>query len=581
MFLASSLNDKLKKTMIEMEPETQQTCLFPYKKPLPNAAIVTVHKHDLQNTFDSAQLQNLSKKEWENTFTLQKLHKKWNEKLNLNFNTKFKKISDDIISEETKEKKKYIKNLVDPDILEIKNKRWNKSVNPLEKNRPELKQTIFEVTHNLENSKVTPLKDHIVEEGVDTRNYTYFNDFNEKWNNSTFFDNYEKKNLYATTRDLAFENTTKYWRNTEYDRYTQEQLPISLGRKNFESPRYYKRYRSPEQLYNYYYKTMQKVKDLTWLEREKVLKNLVHLYPRNYPEKINSLANKELKELYNEKFNELIGKKKRLHTIENKKHWKDDEITEKIQTISNWNNIKWFNPISLDYDEKNETYNDFKRRKLLKPLVNKGLSIMKEEENIKNKNIEEFKKQLRKKMMQKKNIMNLYNTDINSTKDTLKISKYPIDKETHERLKKSYEEKGGKSIYTNNNSFINNNSSMNNNESNFYYDENNLIQINNSKEKNFNKETFLQAYKKIAQEDIKEQKKKLLKNRFIEYKYEHFGKYREFEFKNKIFTDPEIGKFEIQVEKINAWSCCMNTDKNSPGCRKIKIDKKKWNLTCA
>ena len=285
--------------------------------------------------------------------------------------------------------------------------------------------------------------------------------------------------------------------------------------------------------------------------------------------------------MYNEKFNELIGKKKRLHTIENKKHWKDDEITEKIQTISNWNNIKWFNPISLDYDEKNETYNDFKRRKLLKPLVNKGLSIMKEEENIKNKNIEEFKKQLRKKMMQKKNIMNFYNTDINSTKDTLKISKYPIDKETHERLKKSYEEKGGKSIYTNNNSFINNNSSMNNNESNFYYDENNLIQINNSKEKNFNKETFLQAYKKIAQEDIKEQKKKLLKNRFIEYKYEHFGKYREFEFKNKIFTDPEIGKFEIQVEKINAWSCCMNTDKNSPGCRKIKIDKKKWNLTCA
>ena len=178
MFLASSLNDKLKKTMIEMEPETQQTCLFPYTKPLPNAAIVTVHKHDLQNTLDSAQLQNLSKKEWENTFTLQKLHKKWNEKLNLNFNTNFKKISDDIISEETKEKKKYIKNLVDPDILEIKNKRWNKSVNPLEKNRPELKQTIFEVTHNLENSKVTPLKDHIVEEGVDTRNYTYFNDFN-------------------------------------------------------------------------------------------------------------------------------------------------------------------------------------------------------------------------------------------------------------------------------------------------------------------------------------------------------------------------------------------------------------------
>ena len=28
MFLTCPLNDKLKKTMIEIEPETQQTCLF-------------------------------------------------------------------------------------------------------------------------------------------------------------------------------------------------------------------------------------------------------------------------------------------------------------------------------------------------------------------------------------------------------------------------------------------------------------------------------------------------------------------------------------------------------------------------
>ena len=231
MFLTCPLNDKLKKTVIEIEPETQQTCLFAYKKTIPNAAIV--HKHDSQNTYNSAQLQNLSKKEWENnTFTLQKLHKKWNEKINLNFTTNYKKISDDIISEETKEKKKYIKNLID--ILEIENKRWNKSVNPLEKNRLELKQTIFELTHNLKNSKVTPLKDNFIEEGVDTRNYIYFNDYNEKWNNSAFFDINEKKNLYITSRDLKFEKTTKYWRNTEYDRYIQEQLPISLGRKNMK-----------------------------------------------------------------------------------------------------------------------------------------------------------------------------------------------------------------------------------------------------------------------------------------------------------------------------------------------------------
>ena len=581
MFLANFLNERLKKNLNEFNLNDKSINEKHFKKSHSNSFLSTIKKSQNENSFNSSNLQNLSKKDWEKTFTIKKLRNKWNKKINVNYEKNFNKYMNDFIPEKTKEKKNYIKNLIHSDILDFDNKRWNCSVNSNEKNKPELKKTIFEITNGLKSFNFTSLKENKIEEGIDSRDYDCYNDYNKKWNNSQLLLSSEKNSLSLLANEKAFENTIYYWRIHKKDRNNQKPIPISADRKYLESPRYYKYYRTPEKLYDFKYKTMQKVKDLTWLEREKVLKNLVHLYPRNYPEKINSLANKELKELYNEKFNELIGKKKRLHTIENKKHWKDDEITEKIQTISNWNNIKWFNPISLDYDEKNETYNDFKRRKLLKPLVNKGLSIMKEEENIKNKNIEEFKKQLRKKMMQKKNIMNLYNTDINSTKDTLKISKYPIDKETHERLKKSYEEKGGKSIYTNNNSFINNNSSMNNNESNFYYDENNLIQINNSKEKNFNKETFLQAYKKIAQEDIKEQKKKLLKNRFIEYKYEHFGKYREFEFKNKIFTDPEIGKFEIQVEKINAWSCCMNTDKNSPGCRKIKIDKKKWNLTCA
>ena len=32
MFLASSLNDKLKKTMKEVDPQSIQTCFFPYGK---------------------------------------------------------------------------------------------------------------------------------------------------------------------------------------------------------------------------------------------------------------------------------------------------------------------------------------------------------------------------------------------------------------------------------------------------------------------------------------------------------------------------------------------------------------------
>ena len=31
-------------------------------------------------------------------------------------------------------------------------------------------------------------------------------------------------------------------------------------------------------------------------------------------------------------------------------------------------------------------------------------------------------------------------------------------------------------------------------------------------------------------------------------------------------------------ERFKAWSCCMNTSKDSKGCHKEKINKHKWNL---
>ena len=97
MFLVSSLNDKLKRTMIEMDPDQNQTCQFPYEKRPTNGAVITVHKHDPNNEFDSQKLSNLTKKDWESTFTLPKLRKKWKEKINVSFDPNHKKISDDIV----------------------------------------------------------------------------------------------------------------------------------------------------------------------------------------------------------------------------------------------------------------------------------------------------------------------------------------------------------------------------------------------------------------------------------------------------------------------------------------------------
>ena len=567
MFLANFLNERLKKNLNEFNLNDKSINEKHFKKSHSNSFLSTIKKSQNENSFNSTNLQNLSKKDWEKTFTIKKLRNKWNKKINVNYEKNFKKYMNDFIPEKTKEKKNYIKNLVQSDILDFDNKRWNCSVNSNEKNKPELKKTIFEITNGLKSFNFTTLKENKIEEGIDSRDYDYYNDNNKKWNNSQLLLSSEKNSLSLLANEKALENTNYYWRIHKKERNNQKQIPISADRKYLESPRYYKYYRTPEKLYDFNYKTMQKVKDLTWLEREKVLKNLVHLYPRNYPEKINSLANKELKELYNEKFNELIGKKKNF-IIENKKHWNDDEITEKIILINNWNNIDWFKPSKKDFDEKNETFHDFKKRKLLKALVDKSLLIMKEEDNIKNNDIELYKKELKKEMLKRKSNRQ-FNIKNNILNNSLKLSKYPIDKLTYENKKNNNEQ----------NDLLNKNKSS----INFFHKENNIIKINN--EKDYNEKNFLKAYKNIVLNDMKHQKRKLSKNTSIEYKYEHFGKYREFIFNNKIYNneindeDEEI--FKNFQEKFFAWSCCMNTNKNAIGCRKIKIDKKKWNYSSA
>ena len=569
MFLASSLNDKLKKTMNEVDPEQVKTCLFPYEKPPTNGAVITIHKHDPNSKLDSDQLFNLSKEEWEKTFTIPKLHNKWKEKINVNFNPSFKKISDDVMPKKVREAKLYIKDSVDPDNLELKkNKRWNNSVNPNEKIRPELKKTIFEATHKLNNYRVVPLKEKKIEEGTDSRNYMYIN--GEKWNNSTLFEDYEKQFLNTISGENAFENTKRYWRATAYDRLNENIIPISNNRRHFEEPRFYKKYLTPLQNTNYKLQTMRKVKEITSLERERILKKVIQENPASCEEKINLLTNKQMYNTYQDKFNELTGKSKSL-TQKNffKKDWKDEELVDKIKTLNNWNNIKWFKPFKgeNDYNDKN-----FKRRELLKPLVTKGCAIAKEEDNIKTKLEEEYKKEIKKKLLQKRN-KTILSIEPISTKNSLLESKYPLDKKEYEtQIKKSIEDKKN---YKRNKSNDNIKEIDESKENDFIIqDDNAIIPVTQP----YSNKYFLQAYKTVTLDDLKEKKRKRKNDQWIEYQYSHFGTYREFEFTDKIYTDIEIGKFKTKKEKIKAWSCCMNTDEFSKGCRKIRINKLKWNL---
>ena len=332
MFLVNSLNEKLKRTMNEMDTVETETSKFQYTQKPFSKAIISLPKEGRISEYTYNQLQSMSPKEWGKTFTLPKLKEKWNKKFKLNFNLNHKKFPDDLISAKVKESKTYIKDLIDPDVLGIKNKKWNNSCNPNQCNYPDVKKNIFEVSHGLNSCHVTKLKEKKTEEGVDSRNYLYVD--GSKWNSSTILENSEKKENSEKLLNKAKINTFKHWRNTETDRMNESPLPISEDRKKLELTRFYKTYKSPKEDAIFRYSTMQKVKELTWIEREKTKNEVLKDNPANCNciEKINSLIDKKLYNTYKDKYKELTDKSKKTGISDNSiKHWKDEEIVEKMK----------------------------------------------------------------------------------------------------------------------------------------------------------------------------------------------------------------------------------------------------------
>ena len=608
MFLVSSLHDKLKKTITEVEPydlPNLQTLNAPKKKTRMMPIITSVPRTETE-FFTQEKLNEMNQTEWEHTFSLSRLRKKWDRKMVLNFDPKFKKINDSFVSPKVLESREFVRNLVDPDILLLHSKKdWNNSVDAKEK-KIDQKKEIFESTFGLNNYTVTKLKEKYIPEGTETRDRMFL-DYN-RWNNSFYVDRKSNFIDYQNSKILDKKNTMIHWRKTEYDRENENQIPISPSRLLYESPRYYKKYRTPKEDAKYMYNTMKRVKKLTWLEREKAFKKIMHDNPGNEKnlEKINSLTDKYMSNLYKEKCNELLGKNSANKTSENfVKHWKDNELVFKIDTISNWKNMKWFKPLMLtntnfnknyyrnnsndnssylystDYADKNKTMEsveDFKKREILKPLVALGTQIAREEKKIKYNMIENYKKRMKLEMIKKNS---LKNSGSNSREKISNIqvknmgSKYPMNKKKY-------------LIYKNNISGID--SKGKRNISGLKLLSNLPLIKNNDYEKKMksenykdfiNQKIFLQAYKNVTIKDIQKEKSKNLNNSnsSIEYIYKHPGAFRKFEFKTQTYSPEEPSGFKTLIEKVEAWSCCMNTDKNSQGCQRTKINKMKWNLT--
>ena len=90
--------------------------------------------------------------------------------------------------------------------------------------------------------------------------------------------------------------------------------------------------------------------------------------------------------------------KKKEKNNENKtqNNWKDEEIVDKIQTISDWKDIKWFKPNNKIMSDQT------KKKELLKCLVKDCDNIKKEENKIKEEIEEIKKKKIRMELLKKK-----------------------------------------------------------------------------------------------------------------------------------------------------------------------------------
>ena len=554
MFLANSLKEKLKLSYLESAPDTNEGAKFPYVQPPKDPRVLVSFQDNFQNEISpnltTQKLQALDKKEWEETFSLKNLRNSWKRKVEIDFEDKHKKFSDEMMLPKVVESRKYVHDLRDPDILELKQKRWNISSDVHSKDRPELKKTTFEVSHGLKDFKVVPLKEKYVPEGVDSRNAREVD--NKVWNISSLLEQFEKKEMSKSILQKSQENSLRYWKDNEFNRFNELAFPVDEDRKKVEIIRYFKKYRNPFQKYNDYYNIMNKVKEQTELEREKAEKKVRYKNPgERYQERINALVFKEMYNTYKYKYNELTGKIdkeeiKKKQIEENKFHWKDSDLINKIVAVQNMENTDWFKP---NYSKERISRSSEKlKREILKPLVIKGNDIFIEEEKIKEKLEEEEKKNQKRELLLKQKMFTR-----RSYAPEFK-SKYPIKKIEYDKLTKTNK--------LNKSDILENSSSFNQNES---------SQCGPH---------FLEAFKKVAEKEVNKQNKIFKKNKDnIEYIYSHPGTYREFEFVDFETKKDSPDSPEYIAKKNNKtmfWSCCMNEDKDSKGCQKTVVKKFSW-----
>ena len=554
MFLAETLNQRLKISIDKYRLNKNDDCLFPYKRPKPNPALLAEFQNVLPE-FTHEQLKEMTKEDYLNKFTIKNLEKKWDRKLGLNYNISNNKFPDDYKFKGAKEAKKYIKDLLDRDIFEKKIPKWNNSTKPdnvIKNTKLILKNVLYDANHGINNynfSKKNTKKYLARTNSVDIHNMRPY------WNISNKFEEKEKNEKNKELLEKSLNNTQKYWIKNDFRRKNELEYPLSSGRKHIEEPKYFKKYKNPTALVEYNYEMMKRAKKDLWHEKDKILKEEKKNNPNSSEEKINYLVEKRMSAKYKERLNILENKKNLNITNINKNrknHWKDRELIDKIKLLEEIDYEKWFH--------QNKTYNpDQLKREILKKLVYNKDKILREQEKIKGEQKLEKYEKLKMEELESKKAEKI-------KKSPLHYSKYPINQHMYELNKK---------LQNDSNSLIINNyvNISDNIFDNLDFNNNNDI----ATKENLNKKLFLEAYRRVLLSSIKKEnmKKKramsciIKKRKLFNVKYIHPGIYKQFKYTST------LGKNKAKEEKFMAWSCCNNTNKKSKGCQKTIIKKEK------
>ena len=385
MFFAQTLAKKLNSTLKGQLNQTQD-CLFPYKFVKKNNTTFLAELKSQKPSFTHIQLKQMTKNDYLRNFSTKNLQKKWDRKCKVSYAFTTIKLRHKM-NKKTLEAKEYVKNLVDNDIFQMKQQRWDVSTKLSDTKlnmKEKLRKVKYEANHCI-NNKLTKNK---INKIYNDNSLAIHNDMNNGWNVSSKLEEKEKGLLDKELFIKSMNNTQKYWFKKNYPLRDNKNKNQTINGNSFLTKTNIK------QIINTNSNNKNKL-----FEENKNNATTREAYLSKRSNLINNNSSKEIS-IKKKNLSDIIRYKKL------KNYWKDEELIEKIKLIDEWSEPSV-------YEELNKTYrpNELKQEMLKKLMVNK------EKINFQQKLIKQEKKY-------ENLIKNIKESQ--SKKSPLNISKYPM-----------------------------------------------------------------------------------------------------------------------------------------------------------